>query len=436
MQLSSRALLLLLVTAILIALCSFSSVWLGVSIVYMLVLGCFGTLDYLTSPLFGSVNLSRKMDSKFSLGAENVVSISIMNSSRHLLRFRLKDDFPAEFRFDQVVHEFQVEAHSTYVLTYHLKPLRRGLYRFGDTHLRCLGVLELVSRQRRFSAQAEIKVYPNLLEVQKYELLVRRGMLHELGLKNSHRFGEGTELERLREYHPDDNYRRIDWKATSRHHKPIVREFETERSQEMVIMLDTGRLMALPIGDLIQLDYAINTALMTSYVCTLKGDKVGLLTFSDTVHQYVAPKPGKKQFLTMLEMLYDVQEQLVEPSFEYAFEYLASKRRKRALIILFTNIFDKESASALSGYMAQLAKHHLVVCVTLTDSNILALAQLSPRESKQVYQKAIAEKLLREKREALEVLVRRGVVTIDVPAHQLSMAVINKYLELKAKSRI
>jgi uncharacterized protein (DUF58 family) len=436
MQLSSRALLLLLITAIPIALYSFSSIWLGVGIVYLLVMVCFGGLDYLTSPLFESVDLSREMDSKFSLGAENVVSIYITNSSRYILHFRLKDDFPAAFRFDQVIHEFQVAPHSTYAVTYHLKPLRRGLYKFGDIHLRCLGVLGLVSRQRRFSARAEIKVYPNLLEVQKYELLVRRGMLHEMGVRNSRRFGEGTELERLREYHPDDNYRRIDWKATSRRHKPIVREFETERSQEIIIMLDTGRLMALPIGDLIQLDYAINTTLMTSYVSTLKGDKVGLLTFSDTVHQYVTPKPGKKQFLTMLEMLYDVREQLVEPSFEYAFEYLASKHRKRALIILFTNIFDKESASALSGYMAQLAKHHLVVCVTLTDSNILALAQLSPQESKQVYQKAIAEKLLREKREALEMLVRRGVITIDVPAHQLSMAVINRYLELKAKSMI
>ena len=436
MQLSSRGLVLLLVGAVLLALCSFSMVWLGIGVVYLVVLVCFAFLDYVTSPLFDRVEVAREMDSKFSLGAENAVVVRIRNNSRHGLRCWLKDDFPVAFQFDQVVHEFQVEPRSTYVLTYHLKPVRRGLYRFEDIHLRCVGVLGLVSRQRRVSAGTEVKVYPNLLEVQKYELLVRRGMLHEMGLKSSRQFGEGTELERLREYHPDDNYRRIDWKATSRRHRPIVREFETERSQDIVIMLDTGRLMALPIGDLVQLDYAINTALMTSYVCTLKGDKVGLLAFSDTVHQYIAPKPGRKQFLAMLELLYDVQEQLVEPSFEYAFEYLASKHRKRALIILFTNILDKESAGELSTYMAQLAKHHLVVCVTLTDSNILALAELSPRESKEVYRKVIAEKLLREKREALEVLVRHGVITIDVPAHQLSMAVINKYLELKGRSMI
>ena len=436
MQLSNRALLLLLIAVIPIVLYNVSPNLLYVGCGYLLLLIGVGTIDYLSSPLFDKIELSRGMDSKFSLGAENAVTIRITNHSCYMLRLHLKDDFPSEFRFNQVIHRFQVPPRSTHLMTYHLRPLRRGLYRFGDIHLRCWGILRLIIRQRRFAAQAAVKVYPNLLEVQKYELLVRRGMLHEIGLKNSRRFGQGTELERLREYHPDDDYRRIDWKATSRLRKPIVREFETERSQEVIIMLDTARLMGSPIGDLIKLDYAINTTLMTSYVSTLKGDKVGLIAFSDTVHQYATPRAGKRQFLTMLEMLYDIHAQLVEPSFKGAFEYLASKHRKRALIILFTDILDKESAQVLSNYMAQLAKHHLVMCVTLTDSNILALAQQSPKDSKVVYQKAIAEKLLCEKREALEILLKRGVITIDIPAHQLTMAVINKYLEVKAKSRI
>ena len=162
----------------------------------------------------------------------------------------------------------------------------------------------LIIRQRRVEAVAEVKVYPNLHAIRQYELLVRRGLLGQLGLKNSRQFGEGTEFERLRDYAPDDDIRRVDWKATSRHQKPIVREFETERSQDVVIMLDAGRLMASPIlteaqeqesaldaasisgQAMIKLDYAINTTLMTSYVSTLKGDKVGLIAFSDDVHRY------------------------------------------------------------------------------------------------------------------------------------------------------
>jgi uncharacterized protein (DUF58 family) len=438
MQLSNRAVLLLLIAAIPIAFYRVSPNLLYVSFGYLLVLLGVGTLDYLTSPLFKAIDLIREIDSKFSLGADNLVTIRITNRSRYTLRIHLRDDYPRKswIASGLVVHEFQIEPRSTHTLTYHLKPLRRGLYSFGDIHLRCWGVLGLIICQRRSPSQAEVKVYPNLLEVRKYELLVRRGMLHEIGLKHSRRFGEGTEIERLREYHPDDDFRRIDWKATSRRHKPIVREFETERSQEVILMLDTGRLMASPIGDLVKLDYAINTSLMTSYVSTLKGDKVGLITFSDMVHQYLPPKPGKKQFHAMLELLYDVRVQWIEPSFENAFAYLASKQRKRALFILFTDILDNESARTLSNYIIQFRRRHLVICVTLSDSNILALAQQPLTDSKSVYQKAIAEKLLHEKQEALEVLVKRGAIALDVPAHQLTMAVINKYLELKAKSRI
>ena len=258
-------------------------------------------------------------------------------------------------------------------------------------------------------------------------------------------------MERLREYSPDDDFRRIDWKATARQRKPIVREFETERSQDVIIMLDTGRLMASPIlleattlpssevisqKAMLKLDYAINTTLMTAYVSTLKGDKVGLIAFADTVHQYLAPKPGKKQFLTMLETIYALPAHSVEPDFEVAFKYLASKQRKRALIILFTDILDSDSAEGIAAYVSQLSKHHLVACVTLTDSGIVELAEQKSTDSKSVYEKAIAERLLQEKHATLEILRRRGVITIDVPAHQLTMAVVNKYLELKAKSQI
>ena len=336
-------------------------------------------------------------------------------------------------------------------ISYRLTPLRRGIYQFVDIHLQCWGALGLIVRRRRIPASAEIKVYPNLQAVRQYELLVKRGMLHQIGLKTSRQFGEGTEMERLREYSPDDDFRRIDWNATARQRKPIVREFETERSQDIVIMLDTGRLMASPIlletstlpnpesttqKAMLKLDYAINTTLMTAYVSMLKGDKVGLIAFADRVHQYLAPKPGKKQFLTMLETIYALPVHPVEPDFVEAFKYLASKQRRRALIILFTDILDSDSAEGIAAYVAQLSKHHLVACVTLTDSGIVELAEQGTKDSKSVYQKAIAERLLQEKHATLEILRRQGVITIDVPAHQLTMAVVNKYLELKAKSRI
>ena len=451
MHLSNRFLVFLLPIAVPIMLSSVSPNLLWVGGAYVVVLFIVGAVDYVTNPLFKRIEVYREMNSKFSLGVSNLVTLRLTNRSPYRLRMRLKDDFPDEFLFDTVIHDCYVPQMLHTEVCYRLTPLRRGIYQFADIHLRCWGILGLVVRQRRVSAATEIKVYPNLQAVRQYDLLVKRGMLHQIGLKNSRRFGEGTEMERLREYLPDDDFRRIDWNATARQRKPIVREFETERSQDIVIMLDTGRLIASPIlldasappsteevsqKAMLKLDYAINTTLMTAYVSTLKGDKVGLIAFSATVHQYLAPKPGRKQFLTMLETIYALPAHTVEPDFETAFRYLASKQRKRALIILFTDILDKDSAEGIATYIAQLSKHHLVVCVTLTDSGIVELAEQKSTDSKSVYQKAIADRLLQEKHATLEILRRQGVMTIDVPAHQLTMAVVNKYLELKAKSRI
>ena len=451
MHFSNRLLIFLLPVAIPIVLYNVSPSLLFVGGAYLVLLFVVCAIDYVTSPLLGRVEISREMNSKFSLGVENVVTLKVINRSRHQLRLRIKDDFPDEFLYETVLHDCRVSPMHHADISYRLTPLRRGIYQFVDIHLQCWGALGLIVRRQRIPASAEIKVYPNLQAVRQYELLVKRGMLHQIGLKNSRQFGEGTEMERLREYSPDDDFRRIDWNATARQRKPIVREFETERSQDIVIMLDTGRLMASPIlletstlpnpesttqKAMLKLDYAINTTLMTAYVSMLKGDKVGLIAFADRVHQYLAPKPGKKQFLTMLETIYALPVHPVEPDFVEAFKYLASKQRRRALIILFTDILDSDSAEGIAAYVSQLSKHHLVACVTLTDSGIVELAEQGTKDSKSVYQKAIAERLLQEKHATLEILRRQGVITIDVPAHQLTMAVVNKYLELKAKSRI
>ena len=197
------------------------------------------------------------------------------------------------------------------------------------------GVLGLIIRQARFAAAADVKVYPNLLDIRKYELLVRKGQLQEMGLRHTRVLGSGTEFERLREYQLDDEFRRIDWKAMARRGKPITREFETERSQNVVCVLDIGRLMRSPVQDasgqsLAKVDYAVNAVLMLSYVAGLRGDKVGLLAFADQVTHYLAPKLGKGQFYRMLALLYAIESQPVESDYTKAFTYLVQLGDKAA----------------------------------------------------------------------------------------------------------
>ena len=392
--------------------------------------------DAALSPKRRDFELARRCDSKFSLAAENPIQICLSNRSRHSAAVAVRDEFPVSFEADRWQLSGRAAPLSDLVLTYHVKPIRRGDYQFGHLNLRYLGRLGLLERQERYPAAASVKVYPNLMEVRRYELLARRGQLAEIGLRNARILGRGTEFERLRDYQPDDDYRRINWKATARRGRPVTIEYETERSQNVLLLLDTGRQMASPVGPLAKLDYAINTTLMLAYVAARLGDNVGLLAFADRIGAYLPPRRGKGQFLAMIEALYRLPAHLTEPDYDAAFRHLAAHHRKRSLLVLFTDLIDVETSRLLVSHMASLSPHHLPVCVAIADPGVTRLATATPTDSASVYQRAVAENLLAERRRALEELRRRGAIALDVPADHLTAAVINKYLELKARTRL
>jgi uncharacterized protein (DUF58 family) len=175
---------------------------------------------------------------------------------------------------------------------------------------------------------------------------------------------------------------------------------------------------------------------MMAYVATLRGDKVGLLTFADRVETYLTPRQGKGQFYRMLELLYAVESQPVEPDYRGALAYLAVKQKKRALVVCFTDLAGGSASNALLAGLVPLQSRHLSLCVTVSDPGILALAERSPRDSAAVYERTVAERLLDQRHVTLDTLRLRGVLTLDVPADQLTVAVINKYLDLKARTMI
>ncbi len=294
----------------------------------------------------------------------------------------------------------------------------------------------MMTRQARFNTSAPVKVYPNLLDIRKYQILARRHHLTEMGLRQTRILGRGTEFERLREYQPDDEFRRIDWKATARRSKPISREFETERSQTILALLDVGRMMRAPVADLAKLDYAVNAVLMLSYVAGLRGDKVGLIAFADEVTHFLTPRSGKGQFYRMLATLYGVESQPVESDYARAFAFLGAKHKKRSLVVVFTDLSSGLAVDTIVAQMALLRPRHLPLLVAISDPSVHDLASQRPRDSQSVYERVVAEQLLSERTLLLESLRHRGVLTLDVPANQLTIAVVNRYLELKAVGRI
>jgi uncharacterized protein (DUF58 family) len=437
MQFTTRSLFILLGTAIFLAFAGWYTDFLWVAVIWVILYSALLLADWRLTPFPEAWELSRSHDDRLSLAAQNRIVISVyLRRSLRPLRVWVRDDPPRIFGIgeEQRILSGIVAPGATQEFAYYVRPPRRGDYRFGDLYLRWQSILGLFRRHARYPAPEPVKVYPNLADVKKYDLLLRKNRLWELGLRNARIFGSGTEFERLRDYLPDDEYRRINWKATARRGKPISVEFETERSQNIMALLDIGRMMRSPVGEVAKLDYAVNAVLLLAYVAALRGDKVGLLTFADTAQTWLGPRGGKAQFHRMLEQLYAVESQPVEPDYNVAFGYFAARQGRRSLVLVFTDLTGSVSTETLIAQMARLRQRHLPLLVTIRDPTVQRLARQEVFDSTSLYQRTVAEQLLDERRLTLDQLQRHGVLTLDVAADELNMAVINRYLELKART--
>lgn len=439
---------LVLATAVPLALATWWPDLLLIAVVWLLLILALVLVDMRLTPGASQWTVERAHDARLSVAAWNRVVVQVrLGQGLRDLHVWLRDQTPASFAVTATTPPVQTTAadrllsgvcqpgqSATFV--YHVRPPRRGDYTFGDLYLRWQSIFGLIRRQARFPATAPVKVYPNLVDVRRYDLLLRRNRLWELGLRQTRVLGAGQEFERLRDYQPDDEYRRINWKATARRGRPISAEFETERTQNIMALVDVGRMMRSPVGDVSKLDYAINAVLLLAYVTAHKGDRIGMLTFADTVQQWLVPRGGTGQFQRMLEFLYRVEGQPVEPDYGTAFAYFAARQSKRSLVIVFTDLTGTLGMQSLVAHMARLRQRHLPLLVTLRDPTVQHLAQQPVVDSQSLYERTVAEQLLDERRLVLDRLRHQGVLTLDVPANELSVALINKYLELKSGARI
>ncbi len=392
----------------------------------------------------GNVNqfrVARHHDAKLSLGAANPIRIDLEWRGQRTVDVTINDEPPLEFNVGGVTEQRLTSVpRETHTLTYALIPIQRGDYRFGDINLRWSSPLRLIVRQAVIPAAGTVKVYPNLYEIRQFDLLVRRNNLAEIGLHNLRLRGEGTAFESLRDYTPDDPYRSINWKATARRGKPISTDYEPERSQRVILLLDVGRTMRSPIPNdadppliMAKVDFVINSVLLLSYVASRTSDQVGLLVFADKIKQFIAPAPGGAHFQKLLEALYALGSEPVEADYKQAISYLKVHYKKRAFTIMFTDPSGARASDALLANMPRLAPQHLPLLVMIRDPILDREAGLQPADSDTVYRRAVAEQLIDERRLLLNHLQRRGVFTLDVDAKHLSVEAINRYLELKRR---
>lgn len=392
--------------------------------------------DVMRAPRPASLHWSRTLPPKLSIGVPNPVTIRVHNPLGRTVALRGRETPPPGFAGERRFGPVTVAAHGDAEIPLSFTPPSRGLFRFGDVGIRIDGPLGLAGRSVRVPLEQEAKVYPDIVAVRSYALLARKGALAEMGIKRMRMAGEGTEFESLRDYLEGDSFRDIDWKATARRGRPIVRSFEVERSQTLMIAIDSGRLMAPRVGGLAKLDRAINAALMLAYLGTERDDMVGLLVFGRDVERYLPPRKGHRQFLAILEALYAIDGKLEEPDYDRAIRYLSARLPKRALVAVFTELQGKEPSHRLLSTLSAMASRHLPLLITQRSREIERLSRRDAASEAEVFESAVAESLLADKAGALRMLQARGVLVLDVHPEELTVASVNRYLEIKARGRL
>ena len=378
-------------------------------------------------------DLTRVFAEQPSLGAADKVRVTMRDPRGRGANATVRDEPPASFDIDRRALPLRVPARGSATAEYSARPRHRGTFRFGDLHVRERGPLGLVARQSRVDAEAEIKVYPNLREIRRYEITLRRGLAYDAGQRRARVPGAGSLFARLREYEPDDDPRSISWTATARRGRPVSVEYETERQQRLLILLDAGRMMSSTLGTLTKLDHAVNTALMLAYVGAGKGDEVGLLGFADDVRSYLPARRGRGQFLRITEELRRIEVTTTESDYRSAFEFLRARAARRALVVLFTDLVDEEASRSLVTAVTRLAGNNLVLCCLLADPELAEVAMRLPDSSVALYERVVAQEVRDARAKALATLRRRGVHTIDVASDRLTVATIQRYIELKKR---
>ncbi len=379
--------------------------------------------------------VKRSVPLRLALGKPNEMTWQLHNHSHRTLSFQITQDLPSGIASDRPILSASITGRAGDVMPCHLHPSKRGLYELGDIWVHCLSPLGLCEKQSRIPVSDTVKVYPDASLLVRYEVALQRHRLMSLGLTACRDRGHGGLYESLRDYVEGDDPSDIAWKATARRGRLITRNYEADRSQNVLVLLDCGRLMAAEIGRMPRLDYAINASLLLAYAAMKQGDQVGLVAFSDRIESYVPPVKGRTALPRVTEALYRLEPRLVEPDYGMACRFLALQHRKRSLIVILTDLMDAYSSSVLLSYSARFARKHLPICVTLKNLELMELVRAVPITSDDCFSKAAGIGLLEERSKALRKMRDAGVEVLEADPETLSPKLIERYLSLKRNRR-
>ncbi len=401
-------------------------------LLFLLVLDIFFLFVAGKNPLV----VTRTLAGRFSNGDNNDINIKLVNNYRFPVTVVILEELPVQFQIRDFRKKVQLKAGEESAVHYTLRPVERGEYHFGKTNTFVRSLLGLSQRYIAAENETMVKVYPSFLQLRNYEFYSFSGRLQEMGVHKQRVTGHSLEFDHIKEYVRGDDVRMLNWKATARRGTLMVNNYVEEKSQQVYCVIDKGRAMKMPFEGLSLLDYAINASLIFSNIALQKGDKTGLVTLA-AQQVDVLPSSGKKtQMNLIIEKLYAQETQWQESDYEKLSITLRSVFSQRSLLILFTNFESMTALQRQLPYLRRLAKYHLLLVVFFENTELKKVTKDHVHTVEQIYRQVIAQKFAYEKKLMVRELTKYGILSLLTPPEQLTLNVINKYLELKARALI
>lgn len=394
-------------------------------------------IDYLW--LFQSddmLDISRNLQERMNLGDENQVQLTVTNKSIKKIELELYEGFPTVMQAREKKWNLTIEPAKQTKVSYTFRPTKRGIVDFFDVVVLLQSLFGLAERRIVKSMQQQVAVYPSFLQLKKYDLMVFQQKSNYQGIKRIRKLGSSTEFEQINPYVQGNDIRSINWKATSRRSELMVNLYQDDKAQSVYSIIDKGRPMQLQFKEMTILDYAINSTLVLSNIVLKKGDRAGLITFSNTINPTLLADRKFGQLQRIQNMLYNETTDYKESNYEKLYQHIKNTVPSRALCMLYTNF---ESTYALQRVLPQLKalnSKYVLVVVLFQNTEIEETVFSHIPDLEHITKGIVAEKMASVKWNIVTELRKNGIRALLTRPDELNVQVINSYLELKAKSVI
>lgn len=397
-------------------------------------LGLAAGLDFITGRKHVGLIGERQLPGNLALGVSQRVAVTLHNTGPQPMTLLLTDQYPDEVQAASLPLSIHLGAGQELATGYTATPRRRGLAQFGRLEALVASPWGLWQRKARLGKPQAVKIYPNFLGISSLQALSAEQTLRFLGVHQQQRRGQGLDFRQLREYRRGDSQRQVDWRASARMQKLISREYQDERDQEIIFLLDCGRRMRARDGALSHFDHALNALLLSAYVAIRQGDAVGLQCFAGDQRRLPAVK-GEGGINVLLNQVYDLHSGTAHSDYTRAAELLLAQQRRRALVILLTNVRDEDSDDLLAA-VQQLSRHHLVMVACLRETSLDALLQRPVADFDSALEHSATRDFVQRRGRLLEQLRARNTILADAEPAHMHMSLVETYWQLKRSGKL